>query len=437
MIHVIQGDITKVTGFDAIVNPANNSLLGGGGLNGLIHRAAGPQLKTECRRLNGCETGDSKLTLGYDLPCKYVIHSVGPVWMGGTAGEEKLLGSCYASAMQTALDNNIRKIAFSSISTGEYGYPLDKAAKLAIATVSAFVAEYPDSFDDISFVLSDDLSFNAYSEEAKNVVVKKPEEKKKPAKKTKSKAKTSKAAKEDTKDVSSEEAVNEDVIASTDAASTEPKEEEAEIEMPTDIPVPPIFQSAPYNRYHIDWLIDEVANGTPHTYTCFWLAEKNSDFCQLSPWYQGEPIYINGRKYLTAIQYISSEKALLFNDFNSYKKIMNESDPAVCQRLGDSIKNYDDSVWKNSYREILFNANVGKFLSDKKFADALLSTDDTVLIHANPNDDIYGAGITKEELLTESGALKTPPQNWHMEDSDFQAKNELGFVLMAVRDLFY
>ena len=163
MIHVIQGDITKVSGFDAIVNPANNSLLGGGGLNGLIHRAAGPQLKTECRRLNGCETGDSKLTLGYDLPCKYVIHSVGPVWMGGTAGEEKLLGSCYASAMQTALDNNIRKIAFSSISTGEYGYPLDKAAKLAIATVSAFVAEYPDSFDDISFVLSDDLSFNALS----------------------------------------------------------------------------------------------------------------------------------------------------------------------------------------------------------------------------------------------------------------------------------
>ncbi len=420
MIHVIQGDITKVTGFDAIVNPANNSLLGGGGLDGVIHRAAGPQLKTECRRLNGCETGDSKLTLGYELPCKYVIHSVGPVWMGGTAGEEKLLASCYSSAMKIAHSNGIRKIAFSSISTGEYGYPLDKAAKLALSTVSAFIAANPDSFDDICWVVADDLAYSAYSEAIENFIPPTEEEKKKPAKKTKSKGKkTDKAGKADNAE---DEKITEEI-----------SDDIPELKAPK---VPPVFTNAPYNKYHIDWLIEEVGNGNPHTYTCFYLAEKNSDFCQFSLWHKGKPVFINGRCYQTAIQYIMSEKALLFNDFNSYKKIMNESDPAICQKLGDSVENYDDAVWKNSYREILFNANIGKFLSDKTFANALLSTGDSVLLNANPNDDIYGTGIEKEELTDDHGELKIPPQNWHKEESDFQAKNELGFVLMAVRDHF-
>ncbi|WP_408070828.1 macro domain-containing protein [Butyrivibrio sp. JL13D10] len=420
MIHVIQGDITKVTGFDAIVNPANNSLLGGGGLDGLIHRAAGPQLKTECRRLNGCETGDSKLTLGYNLPCKYVIHSVGPIWMGGMAGEEELLTSCYTSAMRIALSNNIRKIAFSSISTGEYGYPLDKAAKVAISIVSSFIAENPDSFDDICWVVADDLAFMAYSEEIKNAVPTKEEKKEKPAKKSKGKSKAGK---------------------STDSASTSSDDKNAKAldlddENNTNDVVPPVFPKAPYNKYHLDWLIDEVGNGSVHTYVCFYLAEKNNDYCELSLWYKGEPIFINGRRYYTALQYIMAEKALLFNDFISYKKIINESDPAICQKLGDSISNYDDNIWKNSYREILYNANVGKFLSDKAFADALMSTEKAILINATPDDDILGAGMDKEELLSDSGMLKVPPQNWHKSDSDFQAKNELGFVLMSVRDAF-
>ena len=178
MLRAQQGDITKVTGFTAIVNPANNSLLGGGGIDGLIHRAAGPQLKTECRRLNGCETGDSRLTLGYNLPCKYVIHTVGPVWNGGLAGEEELLISCYETTLKIALDEGIRKIAFSSISTGEYGYPLQEAANVAVKVVSSFVEKHPDSFDEICWVVPDEDTAKAYAEEIKTAVPKKPSPKK-------------------------------------------------------------------------------------------------------------------------------------------------------------------------------------------------------------------------------------------------------------------
>ena len=426
MIRVIQGDITKVTGFGAIVNPANNSLLGGGGLNGMIHRAAGPQLKTECRSLNGCETGDSKLTLGYNLPCEYIIHSVGPVWMGGMAGEEELLSSCYVSALKIASSKGIRKIAFPSISTGEYGYPLDQAAKLAIATVSSFIAENPDSFDDICFVVPDALSLDEFSKAIENATPKKPEAKKKSSKKSKEEA----------------EAEDASTVAESEDKPAEPKKKAPKKSKSKDVPelskptVPPSFPNAIYNKYHIDWLIDEVANDVPHDYVCFWLAEKNSEFCQLSQWYKGEPIYINGRRYHTAEQYMMSEKALLFGDIDSYKEIMNEEDPALCKKLGRQVKNFDETIWKKCNREIIFNANVGKFLSDKNFADALKSTGDSVIIEASPTDDIYGAGLAKEDLISDDGTLLVPPQNWHMEDSDFQAKNELGFVLMAVREYF-
>ena len=428
MIRVIQGDITKVTGFGAIVNPANNSLLGGGGLDGMIHRAAGPQLKTECRRLNGCETGDSRLTLGYNLPCEYIIHSVGPVWMGGMAGEEELLSSCYTSALKIAADKGIKKIAFPSISTGEYGYPLDQAAKLAIATVSSFIAANPESFEDICFVVQDKLSFDEFSSAIKEAAPKKTEVKKKPSKKAKE---DDTGAVSDSKESSESEDQPETSEKKTSKKS-KPKEV-PELKKPV---VPPAFPEALYNKYHIDWLIDEVANDTPHSYVCFWLAEKNSEYCQLSQWYKGERIFINGRCYLTAEQYMMSEKALLFGDIDSYKKIMNEEDPAICKKLGRQIKNFDELIWKKCNREIIFNANVGKYLSDKNFAEALRSTGDAVIIEASPKDDIYGAGLAKEDLISESGSLLIPPQNWHMEDSDVQAKNELGFVLMAVRDYF-
>jgi O-acetyl-ADP-ribose deacetylase (regulator of RNase III) len=156
-LTAIHDDITRIKA-DAIVNAANTSLLGGGGVDGAIHRKAGPKLLEECRTLRGCRTGEAKITRGYELPALHVIHTVGPVWRGGRDGEDQLLAACYTNSLQLALENNLRVIAFPAISTGAYGFPSERAAEIAVRTVRDFT-EQNNGIAEVIFVLfsADDL----------------------------------------------------------------------------------------------------------------------------------------------------------------------------------------------------------------------------------------------------------------------------------------
>ena len=162
-ILAVRGDITDDHGVDAIVNAANTSLLGGGGVDGAIHRAAGPELLEECRTLNGCRTGEAKLTGAYRLPCKYVIHTPGPIWRGGGNEERELLASSYRSSLDRAREKGAKSVAFPSISTGVYHFPLDEAVNIAVGTVRDYVSEHPEAFDKVMWVLFDDRTYRAYS----------------------------------------------------------------------------------------------------------------------------------------------------------------------------------------------------------------------------------------------------------------------------------
>lgn len=159
-IEIIQGDITKQS-VDAIVNAANCSLLGGGGVDGAIHRAAGPELLAECRTLGGCRTGEAKLTRGYKLPAKYVIHTPGPVWHGGNNGEADKLRSCYRNCLVLASENGCKTVDFPSISTGVYHFPLEKASEIAIKTISEYLFEHPE-IERVRMVCFDERTKAAY-----------------------------------------------------------------------------------------------------------------------------------------------------------------------------------------------------------------------------------------------------------------------------------
>ncbi|BAY49858.1 Appr-1-p processing domain protein [Scytonema sp. HK-05] len=157
---VIQDDITQLQ-VDAIVNAANSTLLGGGGVDGAIHRAAGPELLEECRKLHGCDTGQAKITFGYKLPAKWVIHTVGPVWEGGNSGEDELLAQCYRNSLALAVQNGIKTIAFPAISTGAYGFPLHRATKIAVSEVNKFL-QSNDSLEQAIFVCFGQNAYNCY-----------------------------------------------------------------------------------------------------------------------------------------------------------------------------------------------------------------------------------------------------------------------------------
>jgi|YNPNPStandDraft_1061719.scaffolds.fasta_scaffold06241_5 O-acetyl-ADP-ribose deacetylase (regulator of RNase III) len=159
-LQVIEGDITRQN-VDAIVNAANTTLLGGGGVDGAIHRAAGPELLAECRTIGGCPTGEARITRGYRLPAKWVIHTVGPVWHGGDRGEDELLASCYRSSLELAVQHGVKTIAFPAISTGAYGFPVDCAARIAVRECLSFLHKHPE-FGEIRLVCFGAKAFDAY-----------------------------------------------------------------------------------------------------------------------------------------------------------------------------------------------------------------------------------------------------------------------------------
>ena len=161
-IEIVRGDVTKLD-VDAIVNAANTTLLGGGGVDGAIHRAAGSELLAECQTLGGCRPGEAKITRGYRLPARYVIHTVGPIWRGGKRGEPETLANCYRSSLQIAVENGIKTIAFPAISCGAYGYPIPDAAQIAVKTTRDFLGS-ADDIDKVIFALWDEGAYDAYRE---------------------------------------------------------------------------------------------------------------------------------------------------------------------------------------------------------------------------------------------------------------------------------
>ncbi len=167
-ISIIEGDIVKLK-VDAIVNAANTSLLGGGGVDGAIHRAAGPKLLDECRTLGGCATGEAKLTKGHNVPASWIIHTVGPIWRGGNNGEDKLLASCYTSSLSLAAQQKLRSVAFPSISTGAYGFPIERASGIAIKTIASFLAaeNFPEKVIVVCFSHND---YRSYSQSLEDLI---------------------------------------------------------------------------------------------------------------------------------------------------------------------------------------------------------------------------------------------------------------------------
>lgn len=192
-----------------------------------------------------------------------------------------------------------------------------------------------------------------------------------------------------------------------------------------------------YNYYDINWLINTLKAGKQLKYVTFWHEGSNYPNHVFSQWYEGVHFAVNGRTYITAEQYMMSEKALLFQDVYHYSLIMEEASPKKCKDLGRLVQGFDEEKWDKALREIIFHGNLAKFQSDIELVAALLDTENAILVEASPYDGIYGAGLADNDLLDSSGNLKIPPQKWKNPKDGSQSTNHLGFVLMGIRDLFF